>query len=199
MEKDLLFLLSIDDENKLIAKKKKNYDEIHNDSCIFFENHKKKYLLTDASFVDEWGYSMFHRIFNIKEFQSISDYISLHEKILQEYKEGNFENDFDDSLLFTCISLQDKSKSEDYFLTLNLIKIDESYNLMFVEGDFDECIVNILKKYILTSNQIEEWKQIVNDSFKRELLKDFMINNHYYDEESIQDEFNIFLESIRNQ
>lgn len=59
---------------------------MHNDSYVFFEHKKKKYLLTDASFVDEFGYSMYHRIFNVQKFQSISDFIQLYEEDLNKQK-----------------------------------------------------------------------------------------------------------------
>lgn len=82
MGKNVIFLLNIDNENRIIVERKKEGEKLHNDSCVFFEHKKKKFLLTDASFVDEFGYSMYHRIFNIKKFQSISHFIKLYEKEL---------------------------------------------------------------------------------------------------------------------
>ena len=200
MEKNVIFLLNIDNENRIIVERKKEGEKLHNDSCVFFEHKKKKFLLTDASFVDEFGYSMYHRIFNIKKFQSISHFIKLYEKELNEQKKGTFVRNFDDSYLFVCTHIQQKKLDGDnYFLTLNLLNIDDNYNLLFVEGDFDKCTVTVLKRYILSENQFEEWKKIICSSFECEVLKDFSNNKYFDDEKNLHNEFIKFLESIRCQ
>lgn len=195
----MIFSLNIDNENKINVKRKRNFNKIHNDSCLFFENNKNKFLLSDASFVDEIGYSMYYRIFNVYEFKSIEDYIKLYEEVLKEQKKGIYKKDFNGSYLLSCTSIQRKTKNENYFLIISLIKNNENYCVLFVEGDFDKCTVNILKKYILSSNQFQKWKKIISHSFEYELFKDFNENNDFESEEILHNEFNKFLENIKNQ
>lgn len=195
---NIIFLLDLDIDNRIIAERKKDYKKIHNDSYVFFEHKQKKYLLTDTSFLDEFGYSMYHRIFNIKKFQSISHFIKLYEKELNEQKNGTFVKNFDESYLFVCTHIQQKKLDGDnYFLTLNLLNIDDNYNLLFVEGDFDKCTVTVLKRYILSENQFEEWKKIICSSFEREVLEDFNNNKYFDNEEVLYNEFNKFLEMVK--
>ena len=92
-----------------------------------------------------------------------------------------------------------KLDGDNYFLTLNLLNIDDNYNLLFVEGDFDKCTVTVLKRYILSENQFEEWKKIICSSFECEVLKDFSNNKYFDDEKNLHNEFIKFLESIRYQ
>ena len=104
------------------------------------------------------------------------------------------------SVSYTHLHIQQKKLDGDnYFLTLNLLNIDDNYNLLFVEGDFDKCTVTVLKRYILSENQFEEWKKIICSSFECEVLKDFSNNKYFDDEKNLHNEFIKFLESIRYQ
>lgn len=83
--------------------------------------------------------------------------IKLYVKKLNEQKNGFFLLNFDESYLFVCTHIQQQRFKEDnYFMTLNLLDVNEEYNLLFVEGDFDKCTISILKKYILSKSQFEE-------------------------------------------
>lgn len=200
MGNNIIFLLNIDSDNRIVAERKKDFEKLHNDSYVFFEHKEKKYLLTDASFVDEFGYSMYHRIFNVQKFQSILDFIKLYEKKLNDQKNGIFLGNFDESYLFVCTYIQQQRFKEDNcFLTLNLLDINDEYNLLFVEGDFDKCNISILKKYILSKSQFEEWKRIISSSFECKVLEDFNNNKYCMDEKVLHNEFNRFLESIKHQ
>ena len=127
-------------------------------------------------------------------------FIKLYEKELNEQQNGTFVKNFDDSYLFVCTHIQQKKLDGDnYFLTLNLLNIDDNYNLLFVEGDFDKCTVTVLKRYILSENQFEKWKKIICSSFECEVLKDFSNNKYFDDEKNLHNEFIKFLESIRYQ
>lgn len=100
--------------------------------------------------------------------------------------------------LFVCTHIQQqKFKEDNYFLTLNLLNINDNYNLLFVEGDFTKCTVSILKKYVLSKNQFDEWKRIIISSFENELLKDFNNNKHFEHGDDLHNEFNKFLENIK--
>ena len=67
----ILIELNIDANNKIVIIKKHNFSEIHNDSYILFYALVNNYLLADNSFIDECGYSIYYRIFNIRSFYSI--------------------------------------------------------------------------------------------------------------------------------
>lgn len=71
MNDKILIELNIDANNKIVIIKKHNSSEIHNDSCILFYALVNNYLLADNSFIDECGYSIYYRIFNIRSFYSI--------------------------------------------------------------------------------------------------------------------------------
>lgn len=49
MEKNVIFLLNIDNENRIIVERKKEGEKLHNDSCVFFE-HKKKEIFINRCF-----------------------------------------------------------------------------------------------------------------------------------------------------
>ena len=70
MNDKILIELNIDANNKIVIIKKHNSSEIH-DSYILFYALVNNYLLADNSFIDECGYSIYYRIFNIRSFYSI--------------------------------------------------------------------------------------------------------------------------------
>ena len=65
MNDKILIELNIDANNKIVIIKK------HNSSYILFSALVNNYLLADNSFIDECGYSIYYRIFNIRSFYSI--------------------------------------------------------------------------------------------------------------------------------
>ena len=200
MKIKLLFELDIDSKFKITVHKKNNYYRLHNDSFVYLEHLDNKYLLTDSSFTDEFGYSMYYRFFNIKEFSSIEEYVQLYEKELKNQKNGVFNSNFDDSYLFVCTSIQQKVKDNDnYFLTINLIKIIDKYILMFIEGDYEKCKVNVLKHFILTTDLIEKWKKIMTKVFEFELKKEFLNYNSFKEDDNLEREFKKFIDSIKNR
>lgn len=43
MEKNVIFLLNIDNENRIIVERKKECEKLHNDSCVSFEHKKRNF------------------------------------------------------------------------------------------------------------------------------------------------------------
>ena len=198
MQSKILFEFDINDEFKLKAIKKWNYNWIHNDSLVFLNSPDKCLELSDSSFTDEFGYSMYHRFFNIKEFDSLENYVNSYIIDLQKQKNGLFDSDFDESSLFSCTSLQRNINNEDYFFTLNLIKADNKYVLLFLEGDFDVCNIRIIENFEISYNKIKNWKKKFTKIFELELKNQFNIYNSSLSETQKEKEFEKFLLSIKS-
>lgn len=196
MKDKILLEFNIDENNKMVFMKKHNSNELHNDTYIVFKTPKNNYLLADNSFTDEVGYSIYYRMFNIRCFCSVQEYIKLYEESLKEQKNGKFNNDFDDSYLFVCTSVQE-IKHDNYFLTTNLVKISNEFLLIFVEGDFEKCKINILKSFKISNELLNNWKENIISIFEKELFEEFTWNKNFEDEETLKQEFNKFLKTFR--
>lgn len=198
MQRKILFEFNINNDFKLKAIKKWNYDKIHNDSLVFLNSLDKSLELSDSSFTDEFGYSMYQRFFNIKEFDTLEDYVNSYIIDLQKQKNGFFDSDFDESSLFSCTSLQRNIDNESYFSTLNLIKVNNKYILLLLEGDFDECNIRIIKYFEISYNKMKNWKNKFVKIFEFELKSQFDIFNPSLSGTEKEKEFDKFLLSIKN-
>ena len=80
---------------------------------------------------------------------------------------------------------------------MNLVKISNEFLLIFVEGDFEKCKINILKSFKISNELLNNWKENIISIFEKELFEEFTWNKNFEDEETLKQEFNKFLKTFR--